>query len=119
MNRGYRPGNAGRINGGFGLNGGGGGGGSGSVGGNGAEGNGVGGGGGSGWADIGKVTVLRTKSGVHTGDAYLRVSLYDPTAPIPDPPVPNPPNFVRTDWDDPRIPGYKIGDGNQQTKPCG
>lgn len=119
LNRGYRPGAAGRINGGFGLNGGGGGGGSGSVGGNGAEGNGVGGGGGSGWADIGKVTVLRTKSGVHTGDAYLRVSLYDPTAPIPDPPVPNPPNFVRTDWDDPRIPGYKIGDGNQQTKPCG
>ena len=36
-----------------------------------------------------------------------------------DPPAPNPPNFVRTDWDDSRIPGYKIGDGNDQTKPCG
>ena len=87
------------------------------VGGSGGEGNGVGGGGGSGYVDTGRVTLLRTKSGVHTGDAYLRVSLFDPDAPIPDPPVPNPPNFVRTDWDDPRIPGYKIGDGDNQTKP--
>ena len=50
-------------------------------------------------------------------EIYLRVSLFDPDTPIPDPPVPNPPNFVRTDWDDPRIPGYKIGDGDNQTKP--
>ena len=119
LNRGFRSGLAGRINGGFGINGGGGGGGGGAAGGSGGEGNGVGGGGGSGYADTGKVTVLRTKSGVYTGDAYLRVSLFDPDAPIPDPPVPNPPNFVKTDWDDPRIPGYKIGDGEQQTKPCG
>ena len=119
LNRGFRPGAAGRINGGFGIDGGGGGGGAGAVGGSGGEGNGVGGGGGSGYADTGKVTVLRTKTGVHKGDAYLRISLYDPDAPIPDPPVETPPNFVRTDWDDPRIPGYKIGDGEQQTKPCG
>ena len=119
LNRGFRPGAAGRINGGFGIDGRGGGGGGGAVGGSGGEGNAVGGGGGSGYADTGKVTILRTTSGVNSGDAYLRVSLYDPTAPIPNPPAPNPPNFVRTDWDDPRIPGYKIGDGNQQTKPCG
>jgi len=119
LNRGFRPGAAGRINGGFGIDGRGGGGGAGAVGGSGGEGNAVGGGGGSGYADTGKVTILRTTSGVNSGDAYLRVSLYDPTAPIPNPPAPNPPNFVRTDWDDPRIPGYKIGDGNQQTKPCG
>jgi hypothetical protein len=119
LNRGFRPGNAGRINGGFGLDGGGGGGGSGAVGGSGGNGNGVGGGGGSGWADTGIVDVLRTKSGVNSGDAYLRVSLFDPDAPIPDPPVPTPPNFVRTDWSDPRIPGYKIGGGSDQTKPCG
>ena len=119
LNRGFRPGAAGRINGGFGIDGRGGGGGAGAVGGDGGEGNGVGGGGGSGYADTGKVTVLRTTSGVNSGDAYLRVSLYDPTAPIPNPPAPNPPNFVRTDWNDPRVPGYKIGDGEQQTKPCG
>ena len=119
LNRGFRTGLAGRINGGFGIDGRGGGGGAGAVGGDGGEGNAVGGGGGSGYADTGKVTVLRTTSGVNSGDAYLRVSLYDPAAPIPNPPAPNPPNFVRTDWDDPRIPGYKIGDGNQQTKPCG
>ena len=111
LNRGFRPGKAGRINGGFGLNGGGGGGGGGAEGGSGAEGagTGAGGGGGSGWADTGKVTVLRTKSGVNSGDAYLRVSLYDPNAAIPDPPVPNPPNIVRVDWNDPRNPGFKIG----------
>ena len=124
LNRGYRPGPSGRVNGGFGLNGGGGGGGAGAEGGSGAEGTGTGtgGGGGSGWADTGKVTVLRTKSGVNSGDAYLRVSLFDPDAPIPDPPVPNPPNFQYVSWDDSRNPGYKIGTeggvgGSDQTKP--
>ena len=111
LNRGFRTGLAGRINGGFGLNGGGGGGGGGAAGGSGAEGTGTGagGGGGSGWADTGKVTVLRTKSGVNSGDAYLRVSLFDPDAAIPDPPVPNPPNVQSVGWNDPRNPGFKIG----------
>lgn len=124
LNRGFRPGESGRVNGGFGLNGGGGGGGAGAEGGSGAEGTGTGtgGGGGSGWADTGKVTVLRTKSGVNSGDAYLRVSLFDPDAPIPDPPVPNPPNFQYVSWDDSRNLGYKIGTegdvgGGDQTKP--
>lgn len=119
LNRGFRPGNAGRLNGGFGLDGGGGGGGGGAVGGSGGEGNGVGGGGGSGWANTGKVTVLRTTSGVNGGDAYFRISLFDSNASIPNPPAPADPTRVRTDWNDPRIPGYKIGDGEQQTKPCG
>ena len=93
-------------------------------GGSGGEGTGIGagGGGGSGYADTGKVTVLRTKSGVNQGDSYLKVSLYDPDAPIPDPPVRNPPNFVRTDWNDSRNLGYKIGTegdigGGDQTSP--
>jgi hypothetical protein len=118
LNRGFRTGQSGRVNGGFGIDGGGGGGGAGARGGSGGEGA-VGGGGGSGWADTGKVTVLRTKSGVNKRDAYFRISLYDPTAPIPNPPVPNPPNYVKIDWSDSRNPGYKIGDGDNQTKPCG
>lgn len=119
LNRGFRTGLAGRINGGFGIDGGGGGGGAGAAGGSGGEGNGVGGGGGSGWADTGKVTVLRTTSGVNTGDAYFRISLFDPNAPIPNPPAPNPPNYVKIDWSDSRNPGYKVGGGDNQTKPCG
>lgn len=122
LNRGFRPGQSGRVNGGYGLDGGGGGGGAGSEGGSGGEGNGVGGGGGSGYADTGRVTVLRTTSGVNGGDAYLRVSLFDPDAPIPNPPAPSPPNFVRSDWNDSRNLGYKIGTegdvgGGDQTKP--
>lgn len=122
LNRGFRPGQSGRVNGGYGLDGGGGGGGAGSEGGSGGEGNGVGGGGGSGYADTGRVTVLRTTSGVNTGDAYLRVSLFDPDAPIPNPPAPAPPNFSRIDWNDSRNLGYKMGTqgdvgGSDQTKP--
>jgi len=124
LNRGFRPGESGRINGGFGLNGGGGGGGAGADGGNGATGTGTGagGGGGSGYADTGKVTVLNTKSGVNNGDSYFRVSLFDPDAAIPDPPVPNPPNVLYVDWNDSRNPGFKIGTegdigGSDQTQP--
>ena len=119
LNRGFRTGQAGRVNGGFGIDGRGGGGGAGARGGDGGEGNAVGGGGGSGYADTGKVTVLRTKSGVNAGDAYFRVSLYDPNAPIPDPPVPTAPSYVEIDWSDSRNPGYKVGGGDNQTKPCG
>ena len=124
LNRGFRPGLSGRVNGGYSFDGGGGGGGAGAEGGSGAEGTGIGagGGGGSGYADTGKVTVLSTKSGVNQGDSYLKVSLYDPDAPIPNPPVRNPPNFVRTDWNDSRNPGYKMGTegdigGGDQTSP--
>ena len=60
LNRGFRPGLSGRVNGGYSFDGGGGGGGAGAEGGSGVEGTGIGagGGGGSGYADTGKVTVL-------------------------------------------------------------
>ena len=122
LNRGWRDGNSGRVNGGMGINGAGGGGGGGSRGGNGSSGNGAGGGGGSGYADIGRVQVLGTLSGVNTGNAYIRIKIYNPADPIPNPPVPAPPNAVRVRWDDTRNPGYQYGDpfnvgGNFQTVP--
>lgn len=123
LNRGLRLGAAGRVNGGWGINGAGGAGGAGARGGSGSGGNKAGGGGGSGWADIGRVTVLKTSSGVNTGNAYLRIKLYDPAEPLPNPPVPTPPNYVRVDWNDARNPGYRRGDpfdvgGNSQTVTC-
>lgn len=123
LNRGFRLGAAGRINGGWGINGAGGAGGAGARGGSGSGGNKAGGGGGSGWADTGRVTVLKTSSGVNTGNAYLRIKLYDPAEPLPNPPVPAPPNYVRVDWSDTRNPGYRRGDpfnvgGNSQTVTC-
>ena len=122
LNRGFRLGPAGRLNGGWGVDGAGGAGGAGARGGSGSSGNKAGGGGGSGWADTGKVTVLNTIPGVNTGNAYMRIKLYDPAEPLPNPPVPNPPNYVRIDWKDSRNPGYKIGTqgdvgGSDQTEP--
>lgn len=122
LNRGWRSGLAGRIPGGWGINGAGGAGGGGARGGSGSRGNGDGGGGGSGYADIGRVQVLGTLSGVNTGNAYIRIKIYNPADPIPNPPVPAPPNAVRVRWDDTRNPGYKYGDefdvgGSFQTVP--
>lgn len=122
LNRGWRTGVAGRVNGGWGINGAGGAGGGGAEGGDGSIGNGDGGGGGGGYADTGKVQVLRTLSGVNTGNAYMRIKLYNPADPIPNPPVPAPPNAVRVRWDDTRNPGYQYGDpfnvgGSFQTVP--
>ena len=122
LNRGWRSGVAGRVNGGWGINGAGGAGGGGAKGGSGSRGNGDGGGGGSGYADIGRVQVLGTLSGVNTGNAYIRIKIYNPADPIPNPPVPAPPNAVRVRWDDSRNPGYKYGDefdigGSFQTVP--
>ena len=122
LNRGWRTGVAGRVNGGWGINGAGGAGGGGAEGGDGSRGNGDGGGGGGGYADTGKVQVLNTLSGVNTGDSYIRIKIYDPADPIPNPPVPAPPNAVRVRWDDTRNPGYQYGDpfnvgGSFQTVP--
>ena len=122
LNRGWRTGVAGRVNGGWGINGAGGAGGGGAEGGDGSIGNGDGGGGGSGYADTGKLEVLNTLSGVNTGNAYMRIKIYDPADPIPNPPVPAPPNAVRVSWDDTRNLGYKYGDefnagGSFQTVP--
>ena len=122
INRGWRTGAAGRVNGGWGINGAGGAGGGGAEGGDGSIANGDGGGGGSGYADLGRVQVLNTLSGVNTGNAYMRIKIYDPEDPIPNPPVPAPPNAVRVRWDDTRNPGYQYGDpfnvgGSFQTVP--
>jgi len=107
LNRGWRSGTAGRVNGGWGINGAGGAGGGGAFGGNGSGGNGAGGGGGSGFANLGSVQVLSTLSGVNTGNAYMRIKIYDPADPIPNPPVQAPPNAVVVSWDDSRNPGYR------------
>lgn len=110
LNRGFKSGGGGRLNGGWGINGAGGAGGSGAVGGSGSEANSNGGGGASGWADVGKVQVLATSSGVNSGNAYMRIKLYNPNESIPTPPVPAPPNYAIVRWDDSRNSGYKRGD---------
>jgi hypothetical protein len=123
LNRGWRTGIAGRLNGGWGINGAGGAGGGGAKGGNGSDGNSAAGGGGSGYADLGRMQVLNTLSGVNTGDAYMLIKLYNPADPIPNPTVSAPPNAVTVRWNDTREPGYKYGDefgpvgGNEQTVP--
>ena len=122
INRGFRDGDAGRVNGGMGLDGAGGGGGGGSRGGQGAQGNGNGGGGGSGYFDTGIGQILSTIPGVNSGNAYFRVKMYNVTDPIPSPPVPPPPNYFNVDWNDSRNPGYKTGTegvagGSDQTVP--
>ena len=118
--RGFRNGNGGRLNGGWGIDGAGGAGGAGSDGGNGASSGGSGGGGASGYADEGQMEILDGRTGVNAGDAYLRISLYDPNAPLPDPPESTPEEFVSVLWDNGSNTGYRYGDpdnigGSNQT----
>ena len=108
--RGFRQGGASRQNGGWGLNGAGGGGGGGADGGDGAISNGDGGGGGSGYADAGEVDVLATRTGVNSGNGYMRISLYDANAPLPTPPEVTPATYDSILWNDSRDEGYKYGD---------
>ena len=118
--RGWRQGTAGRVNGGWGEGGKGGAGGSGAEGGDGAQSNGDGGGGASGWADAGEVDILESRTGVNANDAYMRISLYDPNAPLPDPPSTTPEEFTSVLWDNGTNSGYRTGDpdsvgGSNQT----
>ena len=120
--RGFRTGAAGRINGGWGLDGKGGAGGAGSRGGDGAISNGDGGGGGAGWADAGEVDILESRPGINAADAYMRISLYDPNAALPLPPETTPVDYTIVDWDDGLWGGYRTGDpssrgGSSQTVP--
>ena len=118
--RGFRNGAAGRLNGGWGLNGAGGAGGGGADGGDGAQSNGDGGGGASGWADAGEVDILESRTGVNANDAYMRISLYDPNAPLPSPPASTPEEYTSIEWDNSTLSGYRTGDpssvgGSDQT----
>ena len=117
--RGWRQGNAGRVNGGWGISEGGAGGG-GARGGNGADGNGSGGGGGSGWADAGAVDILESRVGINADHAYMRISLYDPQAALPLPPEVTAAQYVSILWDNSSALGYRTGDpdnigGSNQT----
>lgn len=118
LNRGWKNGVGGRVNGGWAINGSGGAGGGGARGGNGSGGNSSGGGGGSGYADVGRIQVLNTLSGVNVGNAYINIKLYNPADPIPNPPVPTPPNYARIDWNDLRNPGYKRGPYEERNQSC-
>ena len=108
LNRGLKSGVGGRINGGWGVNGAGGAGGGGARGGNGSGGNLSAGGGGSGFADSGRVQVLKTSSGVYSGNGYINVKLYRPEEALPNPPAPAPLNYAVIAWNDARNPGYRI-----------
>ena len=118
--RGWRQGTAGRVNGGWGRGGSGGAGGGGADGGDGSLANGDGGGGASGWADPGEVDILESRTGVNADNAYMRISLYDPNAPLPDPPSSTPEEYTSVLWDNGTNSGYRTGDpdsvgGSNQT----
>jgi hypothetical protein len=118
LNRGIKSGVGGRINGGWGVNGAGGGGGGGARGGNGSGGNLSAGGGGSGYVDSGRVQVLKTSSGVYSGNGYINVKLYRPEEALPNPPTSAPLNYTIVAWNDVRNPGYKIAyNTNDQSVP--
>ena len=120
LRRGWRNGAAGRNNGGWAINGAGGAGGSGAHGGNGASSGGSGGGGASGYADAGNLEILDGRTGVNAGDAFVRISLFDENAPLPQPEEVTPENFVSIEWDNSTALGYRTGDpdnigGSDQT----
>ena len=120
LHRGWRNGVAGRNNGGWGINGAGGAGGAGAFGGGGARSGKEGGGGASGWADEGALDILDGRTGVNAGDAFMRVSLFDENAPLPQPEEVTPERFVSVLWDNSTNSGYRTGDpdnlgGSNQT----
>jgi len=120
LSRGWRNGAAGRNNGGWGIDGAGGSGGSGAHGGNGASSGGAGGGGASGYADAGQLEILDGRTGVNAGDGFVRMSLFDENAPLPQPEEVTPENYVSIEWDNSTAIGYRTGDpdnigGSDQT----
>jgi len=120
LDRGIRQGNSGRLNGGWGISGAGGAGGAGAVGGDGASSGGNGGGGASGYADDGSLEILEGRTGINAQDAFMRISLYDANAPLPEPEEVTPTEFVSVLWDNSTNSGYRRGDpdnigGSNQT----
>ena len=118
LSRGFKSGNAGRLNGGRAPSRGGGGGGVGAKGGDASTANKCGGGGGSGYYDGGEITLLKSLNGVNIGNSYVNIKLFSAVDPLPNPVVPPPPNFVSVDWNNLAAPGFKIGRLNDQNQGC-
>ena len=117
--RGFRSGNGGRWNGGWGINGQGGAGGTGYQGGYGSQANGYGGGGASGFALLGLdptdtltngLEILRARSGVNTGHSYAIIHVLDENN-IPDKTAVTDPSVQTLQWNDTRALGCKYGWG--------